>query len=153
MPRLTLDQQLEKAQKELDEGTANFRKLAAKKARERRQNSRKRDNKRKILGGVLLFKLASQHASVSAKLKEYIDGLAPREKEAFDDWPIPAPPPKPSAPRAPSQPAASDQAPAPTPPAPAKAGAFGGFVLVDIPDAAPAPSGGASALSNKGNPT
>lgn len=127
MPRLTKEQKLEQAREKADQARAKLRSAAAALAAERRNESRKKDTRRKILAGAYFMYLASKNQSASNSLKGFIGSLEGRDKEAFEGWEIPSPPPKLSAP-APAQAGAFDGGPGsppsptvPAPPAPASA--------------------------------
>ena len=74
--------ELEKAQRQLEQAKARVQKLKAK----ARNEDRKRDTRRKvILGGVALAE-ARRDPAMAQKIRQWIATLPEKDRAAFDGW-------------------------------------------------------------------
>lgn len=74
--------QLEKAQRQLEQVRARVRRIKAR----TRSEQRKKDTRRKIILGGLVLAEARRDPLSAAKLAQRIQALPPRERAAFDGW-------------------------------------------------------------------
>ncbi len=73
---------LEKAQRQLEQAKARVQKLKAKAKAE----ERKRDTRRKIILGSLVLAQAKRDPDAAAKLAQQIAALPEKEQAAFKNW-------------------------------------------------------------------
>ncbi|WP_210403044.1 hypothetical protein, partial [Thalassospira sp. MCCC 1A01428] len=74
--------ELEKAQKQLEQAKARVQKI---KNRERTKE-RKRDTRRKIILGGILLAEARRNPATAQRIRQWLNGLSDKERAAFDGW-------------------------------------------------------------------
>lgn len=82
MPRLTPEQQLEKAKQDKARAEAKIRSASAK----LRAADRRLDTRRKILAGAIILSAAAADPKLEQWFRRRIEGLSERDKAIFTDW-------------------------------------------------------------------
>lgn len=74
--------ELERAQRQLEQAKARVQKLKAK----ARSQERKRDTRRKVILGGLLLAEARRDPIMAQRVRQWIANLPERDRAAFDGW-------------------------------------------------------------------
>lgn len=74
--------ELEKAQRQLEQAKARVQKLKAK----ARSEDRKRDTRRKIILGGILLAEARRDPAIGQRVRQWIASLPEKDRAAFDGW-------------------------------------------------------------------
>ena len=74
--------ELEKAQRQLEQAKARVQKLKAR----ARSEDRKRDTRRKIILGGILLAEARRDPAIAQRVRQWIAGLPEKDRMAFDGW-------------------------------------------------------------------
>lgn len=82
MPRLTPEQQIERARQDKAKAEAKIRAASAK----IREADRRADTRRKILIGAAFIAKAAQNESYARALQVLIKEMPDRDRSLFDDW-------------------------------------------------------------------